>query len=303
MAFLLACYTKHPLHEDELLSHASELPTPEVRIGQAEPAFGQEQASSEPVKECQLALDLALEHDESHPITDDEEIYEILIAFGALEKCLYAGREGWLYSYDLTDGSRDNWGMLAHLTEDGQAMDMRFYLKPENGIWKAKDFYDGRQVANQSCKVSLGPQIEFLNRNCKPSEIYHLLTGDNVVDGYVEGQKYYLIRKKEMPYLAGNQESYFLEQDGKTYFVLRYLFTNSGTGFMFDPLTNEQVLIVAGFRLHFIDVETGVEVKVYEEQLLENGREIKVTRERHLDFYEDLPTEFQNLLDELPQGK
>ena len=77
---------------------------------------------------CQLGFEIPWEHDENNPITDENQIMEILRALGDFEECLFARQDGWLHYYALQNGQRTEEEVLVHLTDGGRYVDLRYFL-------------------------------------------------------------------------------------------------------------------------------------------------------------------------------
>jgi hypothetical protein len=143
---------------------------------------------------CQLGFEIPWEYDESNPITDENQIMIIIRALGNLEECLFARQDGWLHHYTLQNGQRTKEEVLVHLIEGGSSVDLRYDLFYNQGQFTAKKYYDGRIPENQWCNISDEVNKQFIQarRNCKTTEIYHLLTGNGGVDGYVGNAFFYI---------------------------------------------------------------------------------------------------------------
>lgn len=201
-----------PVDDDPKQSQA-QLPAPKVNSVLA--TDSSMPANDEPFspENCQLALDIPWEHDVNNPITDEDKILEILRALGDLEECLYARQDGWLHYYTLRNGQRAEEEVLVHLIEGGSSVDLRYDLSYNQGRFTAKKYYDGRNPEKQWCNVSDEAirQVVQVKRNCKTTEVYHLLTGNGDVDGYVGMVFYTFLAEKNYPSLT---PGYYLPEFG-----------------------------------------------------------------------------------------
>jgi hypothetical protein len=275
----------------------AQLPVPNVESVMATelPAFtdtllNKETLPTEPTEDCKLALETPWEYDESNPITDENQIMEILRALGDLEECLFARQDGWLHNYAIQNGQRTEWEVLVHLIEGGSYVDLRYDLLYNQGQYTAKEYYDGRMPENQWCNISNDAENEIIQvkRNCKTTEIYHLLTGNGKVDGYVEGFAHDFKLFKKTPRKPGYAEpkAWFIQENNAYFFVIEYKADLSdvqgGEDFSNKPFTDE-------VRRHFIDLNSGRLTRSVEETGFKDGSFRVTTEDVFLFFYSELP--------------
>ena len=239
---------------------------------------------------CQLGFEIPWEHDESNPITDETQIMEILRALGNLEECLFARQDGWLHNFVLENGQRTEEEVLAHLIEGGRSIDLRYDLFYNQGQLTAKKYYDGRIAENQWCNISddANKQVIQVKRNCKTTEVYHLLTGNGTVDGYVENFAINISLFKKQPAAPGyyGPKAWFTQENDASFFVIemKYDMSNVQVGEVFStkPFTDE-------VRRHFIDLNSGRLTRYIEETGFKDGSFRVTTEDVFLLFYPELP--------------
>ncbi|HOF27936.1 MAG TPA: hypothetical protein PLY06_01120 [Anaerolineaceae bacterium] len=239
---------------------------------------------------CQLGFEIPWEHDESNPITDETQIMEILRALGNLEECLFARQDGWLHNFVLENGQRTEEEVLAHLIEGGRSIDLRYDLFYNQGQLTAKKYYDGRIAENQWCNISddANKQVIQVKRNCKTTEVYHLLTGNGTVDGYVENFAINISLFKKQPAAPGyyGLKAWFIQENDASFFVIEMKYDMSevqgGEGFSNKPFTDE-------VRRHFIDLNSGRLTRYVEETGFKDGSFRVTTEDVFLLFYPELP--------------
>lgn len=239
---------------------------------------------------CQLGFEIPWEHDESNPITDETQIMEILRALGDLEECLFARQDGWLHYYVLQNGQRTEEEVLVHLIEGGRSVDLRYDLFYNQGHFTAKKYYDGRTSENQWCNISddANKQVIQVERNCKTTEVYHLLTGNGKVNGYVGiiASNFSLFKKQ--PAVPGYYEpkAWFIQENDASFFVIEMKYDMSnvqgGEDFSNNPFTDE-------VRRHFIDLNSGRLTRYVEETGFKDGSFRVTTEDVFLLFYPELP--------------
>jgi len=240
--------------------------------------------------DCQLALDIPWEHDENNPITDENQIMEILRALGNLEECLFARQDGWLHYYVLQNGQRTEEEVLVHLTDGGRYVDLRYFLFYDQGQYTAELYYDGRTPEDQWCNVSDEAirQVVQVKRNCKTTEVYHLLTGNGKVDGYVGifASNFSLFKKQ--PAVPGYYEpkAWFTQENGGSFFVIDIKYDMSGVQRGQDPSDKP---FTDGVRRHFIDLNSGRLTRYVEETGFKDGSFRVTTEDVFLFFYSELP--------------
>jgi len=239
---------------------------------------------------CQLGFEIPWEHDESNPITDETQIMEILRALGNLEECLFARQDGWLHNFVLENGQRTEEEVLAHLIEGGRSIDLRYDLFYNQGQLTAKKYYDGRIAENQWCNISddANKQGIQVKRNCKTTEVYHLLTGNGTVDGYVENFAINISLFKKQPAAPGyyGLKAWFIQENDASFFVIEMKYDMSevqgGEDFSNKPFTDE-------VRRHFIDLNSGRLTRYVEETGFKDGSFRVTTEDVFLLFYPELP--------------
>ncbi|MDI9530852.1 MAG: hypothetical protein QM231_03810 [Chloroflexota bacterium] len=239
---------------------------------------------------CQLGFEIPWEHDESNPITDETQIMEILRALGNLEECLFARQDGWLHNFVLENGQRTEEEVLAHLIEGGRSIDLRYDLFYNQGQLTAKKYYDGRIAENQWCNISddANKQVIQVKRNCKTTEVYHLLTGNGTVDGYVENFAINISLFKKQPAAPGyyGPKAWFIQENDASFFVIEMKYDMSnvqvGEDFSNKPFTDE-------VRRHFIDLNSGRLTRYVEETGFKDGSFRVTTEDVFLLFYPELP--------------
>ena len=239
---------------------------------------------------CQLGFEIPWEHDESNPITDETQIMEILRALGNLEECLFARQDGWLHNFVLENGQRTEEEVLAHLIEGGRSIDLRYDLFYNQGQLTAKKYYDGRIAENQWCNISddANKQVIQVERNCKTTEVYHLLTGNGIVDGYVENFAINISLFKKQPAAPGyyGPKAWFIQENDASFFVIEMKYDMSnvqvGEDFSNKPFTDE-------VRRHFIDLNSGRLTRYVEETGFKDGSFRVTTEDVFLLFYPELP--------------
>jgi hypothetical protein len=269
----------------------AQLPTPNVAMSPAtEPVpftnlgLNEELLSSE---NCQLAMEIPWEHDENNPITDESQIMEILRALGDLEECLFTRQDGWLHNFVLENGQRTKEEVLVHLIEGGSSVDLRYDLFYNQGQFTAELYYDGRIAENQWCNISNDAETEIIQvkRNCKTTEIYHLLTGNGKVDGYVGilAQNFLIFKKQPNP---PQPKAWFIKENNSRFFVIEIKYDMSnvqGGKDAFDkPFTDE-------VRRHFIELNTGKLTRYVKETGFKDGSFLVTTEDEFLLFYPELP--------------
>jgi hypothetical protein len=243
------------------------------------------------LENCQLGLGIPWEHDENNPITDENKILEILRALGDLEECLFARQDGWLHYYALQNGQRTKEEVLVHLIEGGSYVDLRYDLLYNQGQFTAELYYDGRIAENQWCNISDEAirQVIQVKRNCKTTEVYHLLTGNGEVDGYVGNVFYTFLADKNYPrhgpgyYLP---RVWFTQENDASFLVMESKHDLSdvqgGEDFSNKPCTYE-------IRRSFIDLNSGRLTKYVEETGFKDGSFRVTTEDVYLLFYPELP--------------
>ena len=251
-----------------------------------------------PAGACHLALDIPWEHDASNPITDENEIMVVLRALGDLEECLFARQEGWLHYYVIRDGLRTENEVLAHLTEGGEFVDLRYDLKYAQGKYTAKPFYDGRLAENQWCNISDEPNKRVIQakRNCTPTEVYSLLTGNNVVNGYVGENFYTFLASKKFPSPAPGYylpRIWFTQANDVALLVIESKHDMTDVGYGQD--TTEKPL-KAELRRTTIDLDSGRMTKYYSETTFKNGTVVMVTEDVFLVYYLALPEDIASAI-------
>jgi hypothetical protein len=275
----------------------AQLPVPNVESVMATelPAFtdtllNKETLPTEPTEDCKLALETPWEYDESNPITDENQIMEILRALGDLEECLFARQDGWLHNFVLINGQRTKEEVLVHLIEGGSSVDLRYDLLYNQGQITAKKYYDGRIPENQWCNISdeINKQVIQVERNCKTTEVYRLLTGNNEVAGYVGGLAQAFTLCKKTPSFSGycQPKAWFIQENDASFFVIEMKYDMSevqgGEGFSNKPFTDE-------VRRHFIDLNSGRLTRSVEETGFKDGSFRVTTEDVFLFFYSELP--------------
>ena len=280
--------TAKPIHEQ------GTLPTPNVEAVLATSSLSTANITPNEdqmlLDNCQLALDIPWEFDETNPLTDENKIIEILQALGDLEECLFARQDGWLHNFVLINGQRTKEEVLVHLIEGGSYVDLRYDLLYNQGQYTAKEYYDGRMPENQWCNISNDAENEIIQvkRNCKTTEIYHLLTGNGKVGGYVEGFAHDFKLFKKTPRKPGYAEpkAWFIQENNAYFFVIEYKADLSdvqgGEDFSNKPFTDE-------VRRHFIDLNTGTLTRYVKETGFKDGSFRVVTEDMFLLFYSELP--------------
>ena len=239
---------------------------------------------------CQLGFEIPWEHDESNPITDETQIMEILRALGNLEECLFARQDGWLHNFVLINGQRTKEEVLVHLIEGGSSVDLRYDLLYNQGQITAKKYYDGRIPENQWCNISddANKQVIQVKRNCRTTEVYHLLTGNGTVDGYVENFAINISLFKKQPAAPGyyGPKAWFIQENDASFFVIEMKYDMSnvqvGEDFSNKPFTDE-------VRRHFIDLNSGRLTRYVEETGFKDGSFRVTTEDVFLLFYPELP--------------
>jgi len=239
---------------------------------------------------CQLGFEIPWEHDENNPITDESQIMEILRALGDLEECLFTRQDGWLHNFVLENGQRTEEEVLAHLIEGGRSIDLRYDLFYNQGQLTAKKYYDGRIAENQWCNISddANKQVIQVKRNCKTTEVYHLLTGNGTVDGYVENFAINISLFKKQPAAPGyyGPKAWFIQENDASFFVIEMKYDMSnvqvGEDFSNKPFTDE-------VRRHFIDLNSGRLTRYVEETGFKDGSFRVTTEDVFLFFYSELP--------------
>ena len=239
---------------------------------------------------CQLGFEIPWEHDENNPITDEKQIMEILRALGDLEECLFARQDGWLHYYALQNGQRTEEEVLVHLTDGGRYVDLRYFLFYDQGQYTAELYYDGRTPEDQWCNVSDEAirQVVQVKRNCKTTEVYHLLTGNGKVDGYVGifASNFSLFKKQ--PAVPGYYEpkAWFTQENGGSFFVIDIKYDMSDVQGGQDPSDKP---FTDAVRRHFIDLNSGRLTRYVEETGYKDGSLIVVAEDGFLLFYPELP--------------
>ena len=239
---------------------------------------------------CQLGFEIPWKHDENNPIMDENQIMEILRALGNLEECLFARQDGWLHYYVLQNGQRTEEEVLVHLIEGGRSVDLRYDLFYNQGQLTAKKYYDGRIAENQWCNISddANKQVIQVKRNCKTTEVYHLLTGNGTVDGYVENFAINISLFKKQPAAPGyyGPKAWFIQENDASFFVIEMKYDMSnvqvGEDFSNKPFTDE-------VRRHFIDLNSGRLTRYVEETGFKDGSFRVTTEDVFLLFYPELP--------------
>ena len=239
---------------------------------------------------CQLGFENPWEYDESNPITDENQIMITIRALGDLEECLFARQDGWLHNFVLENGQRTEEEVLAHLIEGGRSIDLRYDLFYNQGQLTAKKYYDGRIAENQWCNISddANKQVIQVKRNCKTTEVYHLLTGNGTVDGYVENFAINISLFKKQPAAPGyyGPKAWFIQENDASFFVIEMKYDMSnvqvGEDFSNKPFTDE-------VRRHFIDLNSGRLTRYVEETGFKDGSFRVTTEDVFLLFYPELP--------------
>lgn len=283
----------------DLTSAQNPLPTPNVSsIPAAEPSTIPGiplNGGTSPAGDCHLALDIPWEHDAQTPITDENAIMEILRALGDLEECRFARQEGWLHHYVVRDGVRTENEVLAHLTEEGEFVDLRYNLVFDEGQYTAEQYYDGRKAGNQWCNISdeENKRVIQVMRNCTPTEVYSLLTGNNVVDGYVGEIFYTFLAAKKFPspspgyYLP---RIWFAQEGAASFLVIESKHDMSDVSYGQDttekPLKDE-------LRRTTIDLQSGKVTRYFLETTFKDGRFQTVTEDLFLLYYSELPADIE----------
>ncbi len=245
--------------------------------------------------DCQLALDIPWEHDENNPITDENQIMEILRALGNLEECLFARQDGWLHYYVLQNGQRTEEEVLVHLTDGGRYVDLRYFLFYDQGQYTAELYYDGRTSENQWCNISddANKQVIQVERNCKTTEVYHLLTGNNEVSGYVSSVFYTFLASKKFPDPAPGYylpRIWFTQENDASFLVIESKYDMSDVQGGIDPFDAAK-LFTDEVRRHMIDLGTGRLTRYIEETGFKDGSFRVLTEDVFLLFYPELPDE------------
>ena len=244
---------------------------------------------------CQLGFEIPWEHDESNPITDETQIMEILRALGNLEECLFARQDGWLHYYVLQNGQRTEEEVLVHLTDGGRYVDLRYFLFYDQGQYTAELYYDGRTSENQWCNISddANKQVIQVERNCKTTEVYHLLTGNNEVSGYVSSVFYTFLASKKFPDPAPGYylpRIWFTQENDASFLVIESKYDMSDVQGGIDPFDAAK-LFTDEVRRHMIDLGTGRLTRYIEETGFKDGSFRVLTEDVFLLFYPELPDE------------
>ena len=292
---LLGCNTSLPTPVPTPEQAQVPAPNGEAVMATELPAFtdtllNKETLPTEPTEDCKLALETPWEYDESNPITDENQIMEILRALGDLEECLFTRQDGWLHNFVLENGQRTEEEVLAHLIEGGRSIDLRYDLFYNQGQLTAKKYYDGRIAENQWCNISddANKQVIQVKRNCKTTEVYHLLTGNGTVDGYVENFAINISLFKKQPAAPGyyGPKAWFIQENDASFFVIEMKYDMSnvqvGEDFSNKPFTDE-------VRRHFIDLNSGRLTRYVEETGFKDGSFRVTTEDVFLLFYPELP--------------
>ena len=241
---------------------------------------------------CQLGFEIPWEHDKNNPVTDENQILQILRALGDLEECLFARQDGWLHNFVLQNGQRTEEEVLVHLIEGGSSVDLRYDLFYNQGQFTAKKYYDGRIPENQWCNISNEAvmQVIQVKRNCKPTEVYRLLTGNNEVNGYVGFLAHNFELFKKQPPVPGYYEpkAWFTQENGGSFFVIDIKYDMSDVQGGQDPSDKP---FTDGVRRHFIDLNSGRLTRYVEETSFKDGSFRITTEDVFLVFYTELPDE------------
>jgi hypothetical protein len=151
-------------------------------------------------------------------------------------------------------------------------------------------YFDGRTPEDQWCYVSdvAIRQVVQVKRNCKTTEVYHLLTGNGKVDGYVGifASNFSLFKKQ--PAVPGYYEpkAWFTQENGGSFFVIDIKYDMSGVQRGQDPSDKP---FTDGVRRHFIDLNSGRLTRYVEETGFKDGSFRVTTEDVFLFFYSELP--------------
>lgn len=305
---LIGCNTTLPTTDPTPEQHT--LPTPNVEsVPATDPSFGTDGTLTEetlPLENCQLALDMPLEHDESNPITDENRILEILNALFGFETCHLPGQEGWLLRYDTETGMRDEnrSEYLTHLTGIPGTCDLQLCLRRSNGKLTPFRLYDAREPAKEPnllymdydlcvsipepCNLkngydNLGTGTDPYFLSDYPTAFLHDQTFNaNPQNGIVESKGWFI------------RDS---EQNGEGLFVYERTVSGGNAAIYTDLITGQTYTPIKQVRHFYFDLASGRPVREVFERTSTEGNVYKTSRDMVLSFYTDLPQDLRSLLD------
>jgi len=287
----------------------AKLPTPNVAMSSATESspltdLGLNEEFLSP-ENCQLAMEIPWEHDESNPITDENKILEILNALFNFESCNLPRQEGWLLRYDIQEEKQgeDRREYLARLTGVPGACDLQLLLRRSNGKLTPYRLYDARDPDTEPNLLYMDYDLcESFPEPCNlKSGYYNLGTGTDpyFLSDYSSAFLHDQTFKANPQNGIVESKGWFIrdsEQNGAGLFVYERTVSGGNAAIHTDLVTGQTYTPIKQVRYIYFDLASGRPVREVFERTSTEGNVYKTSRDMVLSFYADLPQDLRSVL-------